>query len=107
MRVAAILALCLGLAPLAGASAQTAGERCPRTPLAPRGDGAGGARYLNQPGGGRTARHHGTRRRPDRLSRRPLDRAHRLPASTLVPVPRLARTELLFEVDVTAVVPMP
>jgi hypothetical protein len=50
MRVAAIPALCLGLAPLAGASAQTAGERCPRTPLAPRGDGAGGARYLNPPG---------------------------------------------------------
>ena len=29
----------------------------------------------------------------------------RLPASTLVPVPRLARDELLFEVTVTAVIP--
>ena len=31
----------------------------------------------------------------------------RLPASTLVPVPRLARNELLFEIDVTAVIPIP
>ena len=31
----------------------------------------------------------------------------RLPASTLVPVPRLARSELLFEIDVTAVIPSP
>ena len=31
----------------------------------------------------------------------------RLPASTLVPVPRLARGELLFEIDVTAVIPSP
>ena len=31
----------------------------------------------------------------------------RLPASTLVPVPRLARNELLFEIDVTAVIPTP
>jgi enamine deaminase RidA (YjgF/YER057c/UK114 family) len=29
----------------------------------------------------------------------------RLPASALVPVPRLARDELLFEVSVTAVIP--
>jgi hypothetical protein len=51
MRLPSIVALCLGLAPLAGASmAQTAGER-PRTPLAPMGDdGAGGARHLNPPG---------------------------------------------------------
>ena len=52
MRLPSIVALCLGLAPLAGASmAQTAGERCPRAPLAPMGDdGAGGARHLNPPG---------------------------------------------------------
>ncbi|MBL6616820.1 MAG: RidA family protein [Reyranella sp.] len=31
--------------------------------------------------------------------------AHRMPASTLVPVPRLARDELLFEVTMTAVIP--
>jgi enamine deaminase RidA (YjgF/YER057c/UK114 family) len=31
----------------------------------------------------------------------------RLPASTLVPVPRLARNELLFEIDVIAVIPTP
>lgn len=31
----------------------------------------------------------------------------RLPASTLVPVPRLARDGLLFEISVTAVVPGP
>ncbi len=51
MRLPSIVALCLGLAPLVGASmAQTAGERCPRTPLAPMGGGAGGARHLNPPG---------------------------------------------------------
>jgi enamine deaminase RidA (YjgF/YER057c/UK114 family) len=31
----------------------------------------------------------------------------RLPASTLVPVPRLARDELLFEITVTALIPNP
>jgi len=48
-----ILAPCLGLIALADAStAQTAGERCPRTPLAPLGsrNGGGGALYLNPPG---------------------------------------------------------
>jgi enamine deaminase RidA (YjgF/YER057c/UK114 family) len=53
MRFRSILALCLGLAPLAKAStAQTVEERCPRTPLPPMGSsaGAGGARYLNPPG---------------------------------------------------------
>lgn len=31
----------------------------------------------------------------------------RLPASTLVPVPRLARDELLFEITATAIIPNP
>jgi enamine deaminase RidA (YjgF/YER057c/UK114 family) len=173
-RFPAILALCLGLIPLAGAStAQTAGERCPRTPLPPLGDGAGGARHLNPPGLMDSSRFfsqavvapHGTTVhvagqtgfRVDRSIaptkegqmaqafenvRIALEAAHartdqvvmmnvyivgyteadleelahctaayfppdRLPASTLVPVPRLARNELLFEIDVTAVIPTP
>ena len=103
MRVAAILALCLGLAPLAGASAQTAGERCPRTPLAPRGDGAGGARYLNPPGLMDSSRFfsqavvaaHGTTVHVAGQTgfRVDFDRAHRLPASTLGAGARPARTE--------------
>ncbi len=167
-----ILALCLGLIALAGASAaQTAGERCPRTPLAPM--GSGGALYLNPPGlmdssrffsqavvapPGTTVHVAGqTGFRVDRSIaptkegqmaqafenvKIALEAAHartdqvvmmnvyivgyteadleelahctaayfppdRLPASTLVPVPRLARNELLFEIDVTAVIPSP
>jgi enamine deaminase RidA (YjgF/YER057c/UK114 family) len=170
-----ILALCLGLIALAGASAaQTAGERCPRTPLAPLGSSnGGGALYLNPPGlmdssrffsqavvapRGTTVHVAGqTGFRVDRSIARAkegqmaqafenvkiaLEAAHartdqvvsmnvyivgyteadleelahctaayfppdRLPASTLVPVPRLARSELLFEIDVTAVIPNP
>ena len=53
MRFPSVMALCVGLAPLAAdAIAQTAGERCHRAPLAPiaGGDGRGGARHLNPPG---------------------------------------------------------
>jgi|HubBroStandDraft_4_1064222.scaffolds.fasta_scaffold646321_1 enamine deaminase RidA (YjgF/YER057c/UK114 family) len=178
MRFLWILALCLGLAPLVGdATAQNAGERCPRAPLPPlgngNGDGAGGARHLNPPGLMDSSRFfsqvvvasHGTTvhvagqtgYRVDRSIAHTkegqmaqafenvkiaLEAAHartdqvvmvnvyivgyteadleelahctaayfppdRLPASTLVPVPRLARNELLFEIDVTAVIPAP
>ena len=175
-RFPSILAPCLGLIALAGASAaQTAGERCPRTPLAPLGsrNGGGGALYLNPPGlmdssrffsqavvapRGTTVHVAGqTGFRVDRSIahtkegqmaqafenvRIALEAANartdqvvtmnvyivgyteadleelahctaayfapnRLPASTLVPVPRLARNELLFEIDVTAVIPTP
>ena len=166
--------LCLGLIALADAStAQTAGERCPRTPLAPLGSSNGGALYLNPPGlmdssrffsqtvvapRGTTVHVAGqTGFRVDRSIaptkegqmaqafenvKIALEAAHartdqvvmmnvyivgyteadleelahctaayfppdRLPASTLVPVPRLARNELLFEIDVTAVIPSP
>ena len=176
MRFPSILFLCLGLTPLApDATAQAAGERCPRAPLAPmgRGDGVSGARYLNPPGlmdssrffsqvvvapRGTTVHVAGqTGFRVDRSIAQTkegqmaqafenvkiaLEAAHartdqvvsmnvyivgyteadleelayctaayfppdRLPASTLVPVPRLARNELLFEIDVTAVIPTP
>jgi enamine deaminase RidA (YjgF/YER057c/UK114 family) len=171
-RFPSILVLCLGLIALADAStAQTAGERCPRTPLAPMGNG--GALYLNPPGlmdssrffsqavvapRGTTVHVAGqTGFRVDRSVaptkegqmaqafenvKIALEAAHartdqvvsmnvyivgyteadleelahctaayfppdRLPASTLVPVPRLARNELLLEIDVTAVIPSP
>jgi enamine deaminase RidA (YjgF/YER057c/UK114 family) len=175
MRFPSILALCLALAALAAdATAQTAGERCPRTPLAATGSGDGaGARHLNPPGlmdssrffsqavvapRGTTVHVAGqTGFRVDRSIaptkegqmaqafenvKIALEAAHartdqvvtmniyvvgyteadleelahctaayfppdRLPASTLVPVPRLARNELLFEIDVTAVIPTP
>jgi enamine deaminase RidA (YjgF/YER057c/UK114 family) len=169
-----ILALCLGLIALAGASAaQTAGERCPRTPLAPLGSSNGGALHLNPPGlmdssrffsqavvatrgttvhvagqtgfrvdrsiaptkEGQMARAfenvkialEAARARTDQVVSMNVyivgyteadleELAHctaayfppdRLPASILVPVPRLARNELLFEIDVTAVIPSP
>ena len=171
-----ILALCLGLIALPGAStAQTAGERCPRMPLAPLGssNGNGGALYLNPPGlmdssrffsqavvaprgttvhvagqtGFRVDRSiastkegqmaqafenvkialEAAQARTDQVVSMNVyivgyteadleELAHctsayfppdRLPASTLVPVPRLARSELLFEIDVTAVIPSP
>jgi enamine deaminase RidA (YjgF/YER057c/UK114 family) len=176
MRFPSILFLCLGLTQLAAdATAQAAGERCPRAPLAPLGggDGAAGARHLNPPGLMDSSRFfsqvvvapHGTTVhvagqtgfRVDRSIAHTkegqmaqafenvkiaLEAAHartdqvvmmnvyivgyteadleelahctaayfppdRLPASTLVPVPRLARNELLFEIDVTAVIPSP
>jgi enamine deaminase RidA (YjgF/YER057c/UK114 family) len=172
MRFLAILALCLALPPLAGdATAQAAGERCPRAPLPPVGDVAGGALHLNPPGLMDSSRYFSqavvapcgttvhvagqTGFRADRSIaptkegqmaqafenvKIALEAAHartdqvvmmnvhivgyteadleelahctatyfapdRLPASTLVPVPRLARNALLFEIDVTAVIP--
>ena len=138
MRLASILALCLGLAPWAGASAQTAGERCPRTPLAPMGEAAGGARVDRSI----APTKQGQMAQAFENVKIALEAAHahtdqvvamnvyivgyteadleelahctaayfppdHLPTSTLVPVPRLARTELLFEIDVTAVIPSP